>query len=133
MKAEPPILRQLFILMLRGGHLIQKSFIFSIYRIRSLDPLDLEEVSRAQCKFKVLQFFKAEISQFIFLTGFVAGGIFVNLAAKKFMQSNIDFESNIIAGNSILVVQDVFEARNGTVLNLLNLPSPTLNETQKER
>lgn len=51
-KAEPPILRQLFILMLRGGHLIQKSFIFSIYRIRSLDPLDLEEVSRAQCKFK---------------------------------------------------------------------------------
>lgn len=82
---------------------------------------------------KALLFFKAEISQFIFLTGFVAGGIFVNLAAKKFMQSNIDFESNIIAGNSILVVQDVFEARNGTVLNLLNLPSPTLNETQKER
>ena len=133
MKAEPPILRQLFILILRGGHLIQKSFIFSIYRIRSLDPLDLEEVSRAQCKFKGVTVFKAEISQFIFLTGFVAGGIFVNLAAKKFMQSIIDFESNIIAGNSILVVQDVFEARNGTVLNLLNLPSPTLNETQKER
>lgn len=49
---------------------------------------------------KVLQFFIAEISQFIFLTGFVAGGIFVNLAAKKFMQSIIDFKYNCRKLNS---------------------------------
>ena len=56
-----------------------------------------------------------------FPTGYIAGGVFVNLAAREFMQSIIDFQ-NELQGNSILGIQDVFKVRHGAVLNLLKLP-----------